>query len=46
MAAKRKTAHPAAKKRPPLPKRIPDTPENIAKAVLSTPPKKADSGST
>lgn len=25
-----------------LPPKIPDTPENIAKAVLNTPPKKAD----
>ena len=26
----------------PMPDRIPDTPENIARAVLNTPPKKAD----
>ena len=25
-----------------MPDRIPDTPENIARAVLNTPPKKAD----
>ena len=36
------------KKRPrgrpplPMPERIPDTPENVAKAVLNTPPKRED----
>ena len=44
MPAKRLTK---AKKagRPPtltMPEQIPDTPENVAKAVLSTPPKKRD----
>ena len=26
----------------PMPELIPDTPENVARAILSTPPKKAD----
>lgn len=26
----------------PMPEQIPDTPENVARAVMNTPPKKAD----
>lgn len=37
---KRKRGHPSRYDK--LPPKIPDTPENIAKAILNTPPKKAD----
>lgn len=42
MTEKDKNKRKAGRPPNPMPEQIPDTPENVAKAVLNTPPKKKD----